>query len=134
MNAEWTSYAPDTKLIVTSFVRGLNAYVALVKDKPPIEYTMLGFQPTPFTDDMPLQRMAALSMTGNATTEIERATLIRVLGNERAEQLFPLETRARSIPRLALTTRASVLRPSARSMRPIAASTIRGSTAPTTGS
>src|SRR5262245_22117800 len=95
MNAEWTSYAPDTKLIVTSFVRGLNAYVALVKDKPPIEYSMLGFKPTPFADDMPLQRMAALSMTGNATTEIERATLIRVLGKERTDQLFPLEpTRA----------------------------------------
>ncbi|HKP30011.1 MAG TPA: penicillin acylase family protein [Gemmatimonadales bacterium] len=91
MNAEWTSYAPDTRLIVTSFVRGLNAYVALVKDTPPIEYTMLGFKPTPFADDMPLQRMAALSMTGNATTEIERATLMRVLGKERTDQLFPLE-------------------------------------------
>ena len=95
MNAEWTSYAPDTKLIVTSFVRGLNAYVELVRNKPPIEYTMLGFRPTPFAEDMPLQRMAAIAMTGNATTEIERATLIRVLGKARAEQLFPLEpTRA----------------------------------------
>ena len=91
MEAEWTSYAPDTKLIVTSFVKGLNAYVAQVRDNPPIEYTMLGFKPEPFEEQMPLQRMAALSMTGNSYTEIERAALVTALGVERAQQLFPLE-------------------------------------------
>lgn len=91
METEWSSYAPDTKLIVTAFVEGLNAYVALSKDNPPIEYTLLAFLPSPFTPDMPLQRMAALAMTGNATAEIERAALVTALGLDRAAQLFPLE-------------------------------------------
>jgi penicillin amidase len=91
MDAEWTSYAPDTKLIVSAFVEGLNAYVAQVKDNPPIEYSLLGFRPSPFASDTPLQRMAALSMTGNSYSEIERAALVAALGVERAQQLFPLE-------------------------------------------
>ena len=48
MEAEWTSYAPDTKLIATAFVEGLNAYVAQVKDQPPIEYDLIGFRPSTF--------------------------------------------------------------------------------------
>lgn len=91
MEAEWTSYAPDTKLIVTSFVAGLNAYVRLVRDRPPVEYSILGFRPEPFADEVPLQRMAALAMTGNATSEIDRAILLNVLGRERTDALFPLE-------------------------------------------
>src|SRR4030095_10303230 len=43
MNAEWTSYAPDTKAILSAFVAGLNAYVAIARPKPPIEYSILGF-------------------------------------------------------------------------------------------
>ncbi|HET9513805.1 MAG TPA: penicillin acylase family protein, partial [Gemmatimonadales bacterium] len=91
MEAEWASYAPDTRLIVTSFVAGLNAWVRLVRERPPVEYSLLGFLPEPFADDVPLQRLAALSMTGNATTELERALLVQVLGKQRAEELFPLE-------------------------------------------
>jgi penicillin amidase len=91
MAAEWTSYAPDTKLIVTSFVAGLNAWVRIARTRPPIEYALLGFLPEPFADDMPLQRMAALAMTGNVTTEIERAVALTLLGREKTQALFPLE-------------------------------------------
>jgi penicillin G amidase len=91
MEAEWTSYAPDTRAIVTAFVAGLNAYVGIARQKPPVEYAILGFLPEPFANDVPLQRMAALSMTGNATSEIERAVEVVVLGRDRTEQLFPLE-------------------------------------------
>lgn len=91
MDAEWTSYAPDTKPIVQAFVRGLNAYVAQVRARPPIEYSLLGFRPEPFADEVPLQRMAALSMTGNATTEVERAVVVTLMGKEAADRLFPLD-------------------------------------------
>jgi penicillin amidase len=91
MEAEWTSYAPDTRLIVTSFVAGLNAWVRIARTRPPVEYALLGFLPEPFADDVPLQRMAALAMTGNATSEIDRAVLLHLLGRERTERLFPLE-------------------------------------------
>jgi penicillin amidase len=91
MDAEWTSYAPDAKAIVQAFVRGLNAWVAHVRANPPVEYGLLGFRPEPFGDDVPLQRMAALSMTGNATTEVERAVAVTLLGRAEADRLFPLD-------------------------------------------
>ncbi|HEX9893919.1 MAG TPA: penicillin acylase family protein [Gemmatimonadales bacterium] len=91
MEAEWASYAPDTRLIVTAFVAGLNAWVRVARERPPIEYSLLGFLPEPFADDVPLQRMAALAMTGNATSEIERAAAVTILGRARAERLFPLD-------------------------------------------
>ncbi|HEX9166552.1 MAG TPA: penicillin acylase family protein, partial [Gemmatimonadales bacterium] len=91
MTAEWTSYAPDTRAIVQAFVRGLNAYVAQVRARPPIEYSLLGYRPEPFADEVPLQRMAALSMTGNATTEVERALVVTLMGKTAADRLFPLD-------------------------------------------
>jgi len=89
MAAEWASYAPDTKEIVTAFVAGLNAWVRAVQGRPPIEYQVLGFRPEPFADDVPLQRMAALSMTGNATLEVARAQLVARMGAEKAAELWP---------------------------------------------
>jgi penicillin G amidase len=89
MNAEWTSYAPDTKSIATAFVDGVNAYIAVVRDRPPVEYAILHIAPEPWTPDVPLQRMAALSMTGNADAEIFRAQLVAAVGPERAGALLP---------------------------------------------
>ena len=38
-SAEWASYAPDAREIVGAFVAGVNAYIAQVKDHPPIEFS-----------------------------------------------------------------------------------------------
>src|SRR4051794_7396056 len=64
MNAEWASYAPDTRALVTAFVSGVNAYVAEVRANPaklPIEFSILGFLPEPWTPEVPLTRVSALS-------------------------------------------------------------------------
>ncbi|HEY8175931.1 MAG TPA: penicillin acylase family protein [Gemmatimonadaceae bacterium] len=89
MDAEWTSYAPDTRDIATSFVAGINAYIALVRDRPPVEFTLLGYLPEPWTPQVPLQRMAALAMTGNAEYEVLRAQLVNAIGAQRAAALWP---------------------------------------------
>ena len=89
MNAEWTSYAADTREIATSFVAGVNAYVAQVRERPPIEFTLLGFAPEPWSPEVPLQRMAALAMTGNAEYEVTRAQLVDAIGAQRAGALWP---------------------------------------------
>ncbi|MGE0552930.1 MAG: penicillin acylase family protein [Gemmatimonadales bacterium] len=91
MSAEWTSYAPDTRAIVRAFVAGVNAYVAEVKGRPPIEFTMLGFEPALWADEVPLQRMAALSMTGNALREITRAAQVAALGADRVRRYYPID-------------------------------------------
>jgi len=96
MAAEWSSYAPDTRPIVSAFVQGINAYIASVRDHPPIEFSLLGFLPEPWDERVPLQRMGALAMTGNALEEVERAALLTTLGRSRLEALMPTDP-ARSL-------------------------------------
>ena len=66
MRLEWASYAPDAREIVRAFVDGVNAYIAAVRAHSPIEFTLLGIGPEPWGYELPLQRMAAIAMTGNA--------------------------------------------------------------------
>ncbi|HEV8198013.1 MAG TPA: penicillin acylase family protein [Gemmatimonadales bacterium] len=89
MAAEWSSYADDAHEIIRAFVAGVNARIAEVRDHPPIEFTMLGFLPEPWDETVPLQRMGALSMTSNALEEVQRASLLKVLGKKRLEALLP---------------------------------------------
>jgi penicillin amidase len=94
-DAEWAAYGPGAKAIVTAFVGGVNAYIAQVKDRPPIEFTMMGFAPEPWTTDVPLARVTTLSGVSNATNEILRARLISLLGKKATEDILPTEpTRA----------------------------------------
>lgn len=89
MTAEWKSYGEDAREIIQAFVAGVNARIAEVKDRPPIEFTLLGFVPEPWDETVPLQRMGALSMTGNALDEVSRARLLKTLGKARLEALVP---------------------------------------------
>jgi len=89
MNAEWASYAPDAREIVEAFVQGVNASIETVKGRPPIEFTMVGISPQPWTADVPLQRMAALAMTGNALSEMARAKLLKLIGAPALESIWP---------------------------------------------
>ena len=95
VDADWASYGPDTKAIVSAFVGGVNAYIAQVKDRPPIEFTLMGYAPEPWTIDVPLARVTTLSGVSNATTEILRARLISLVGKKATEAILPTEpTRA----------------------------------------
>ena len=89
--AEWRSYSPDAKQIVESFVRGINAYIASVKGRPPIEFQWLGIEPQPWTPETCVSRLAGFPMAGNASSEIIRAELIQRLGAERAAKLMPTD-------------------------------------------
>ena len=104
-DADWAAYGPDTKAIVSAFVGGVNAYIAQVKDRPPIEFTLMGYAPEPWTIDVPLARVTTLSGVSNATSEILRARLIAVVGKKATEAILPTEpTRALDpVPGLDLT-------------------------------
>ncbi|MES1244126.1 MAG: penicillin acylase family protein [Acidobacteriota bacterium] len=91
MEAEYASYAPDAKAIVSAFVRGVNAYIETVRDRPPVEFELAGFRPEPWTPEVCLSRLASLGVTGYATYEVARALLIREMGLEAAAELFPPE-------------------------------------------
>jgi len=89
--AEWKSYAPDTKQIVESFVRGINAYIATLGDNLPVEFKLTGTRPEEWTPEVVASRMAAYPMTGNASREMLRAQVVHKLGAERTALLFPTD-------------------------------------------
>jgi penicillin amidase len=86
MEAEWTSYAPDAKRIIESFVKGVNAYIETNRQRLPIEFQLTGIQPELWTPEVCLTRMAGYIMTRNASSEILRAQVARLLGAEKATQ------------------------------------------------
>jgi penicillin G amidase len=93
MKAEWASYAPDAKQIITAFVRGVNAWIEQTKDNLPIEFQLAGYKPEPWTPEVCLTRMAGYVMTRNASTEITRAQLAREFGAAFVDEWMPAEPR-----------------------------------------
>ncbi|HEX4931872.1 MAG TPA: penicillin acylase family protein, partial [Gemmatimonadaceae bacterium] len=91
MAKEWAAYAPDTRAIVTAFVRGVNAYIAMAGDSLPPEFGILGFRPQPWTPEVPLARATGLSGVSNASSEVLRAELVARLGAARVDELLPAD-------------------------------------------
>jgi penicillin amidase len=91
MNAEWTSYAPDTKQIVEQFVKGINAWVTIARSNPPIEFKYAGYEPELWKPEDVLSRAEGFTMGGNALGEVFRARLTALVGAQKALQLLPPE-------------------------------------------
>ena len=92
MDAEWRSYAPDARALVTAFVSGVNAYIDEVRANPsklPLEFSILGFLPERWTPEVPLARVTSLSGVANGTSELLRARLVALVGAKRAAELLP---------------------------------------------
>jgi penicillin amidase len=91
LEAEYASYAPDTKRILEAFVRGVNAAIEASRDRLPIEFQLAGVRPEPWTPEVCLNRMAAFGMTINSGEEVLRAKLGTDLGWKLADALIPAE-------------------------------------------
>ncbi len=91
MNAEWTSYSPDTKQIATRFTQGINACIEQFGDSMPIEFQILGARPKKWQPEDVLGRMPGIYMSQNFRNEIQRAQLIAAVGIEKARRLAPVD-------------------------------------------
>jgi len=95
MDAEYKSYAPDTKEILEAFTSGINAYIAEIQEPGgiglPLEFQLAGFKPDPWKPEDCLNRLAAYSVTGNGVSELHSAQLVAVLGPEKAAALLELD-------------------------------------------
>ncbi|MGB7022615.1 MAG: penicillin acylase family protein [Candidatus Acidiferrales bacterium] len=91
MDAEYRSYAPDTREVLSAFTAGINAYIERRLDPKgpglPIEFQLAGFRPELWRPNDCLTRMATLSVTGNATEELALAHLVALLGPKKAASL-----------------------------------------------
>lgn len=91
MQAEWTSYAPDTQRIATAFTRGINACIDQMGDKLPVEFQVLGAKPGKWQPEDVLLRMSGIYMCRNFQTEVLRAELIAAVGVEKARRIAPTD-------------------------------------------
>ncbi|MGC1617619.1 MAG: penicillin acylase family protein [Candidatus Acidiferrum sp.] len=95
MDAEYKSYAPDTKEILEAFTSGINAYIDEIQKQRgsglPIEFQLAGFRPEHWKPADCLNRLAAYSMTGNGASELHNAQLVALLGPEKAAKLLELD-------------------------------------------
>ncbi len=92
LEAEWASYGPDARAIATAFVRGINAWVAVARERPSQEFTLAGWRPDFWRPEDLLNRTDAFTSSDEALSEVFRARLVASLGATRAAALLPPET------------------------------------------
>ena len=95
MKAEYESYAPDAKAIITAFVRGVNAYIEANQEHLPIEFQITGIKPELWTPEVCLTRMAGYVMTRNIATEVLRAQLVKAVGKDLVQELIETDPPAK---------------------------------------
>jgi len=82
---------PSIRSYLEAYASGVNAFIASHKDRLPLEFLILGFQPEPWTptDSLTWGKVMALSLSGNMGTEVLRYQLSARLGPERLTELEP---------------------------------------------
>jgi penicillin amidase len=91
MTEEMTHYHPDGVEIITSFVRGVNAYIEGVLEKPeslPLEFRLLGIKPGRWTPEVVVSRHNGLFR--NAGTEVSMAQTAALMEMEEINALLYL--------------------------------------------
>src|SRR3954470_7545678 len=86
---EWASYGPEAKTIAESFVRGINAWVALARQRPPEAFVLAGWLPETWVAADLLNRTDAFTGSGDALDEIFRARLTAAAGAAGARARLP---------------------------------------------
>ena len=77
IDAEWAAYGADTRSIATAFVRGINAWVALARERPPEAFVLAGWIPDTWTPSDLLNRTDAFVASDDAIDEIAPRRLQR---------------------------------------------------------
>jgi penicillin amidase len=88
LKAELNWYHPRGEAIITAYVTGVNAYIAEALKNPaalPVEFSLLGIQPAPWTPAVIISRHNAL--LANIGQELNMAQAVRVLGADKVKDL-----------------------------------------------
>ncbi len=89
LDLEMNHYHPDGKEIITSFVKGINAYIDLTRKNPgllPIEFKLLGIKPEYWTPEIVVSRHNGLFF--GARFEINMAQAVHAIGAKKTESLL----------------------------------------------
>jgi len=88
---DWDNCNPDTRQMLEAYADGINAFIESHRDRLPIEFTLLGFEPAPWTpiDTLAWGKVMSWQLGGNWDTELLRAKIVARLGEEKAQELMP---------------------------------------------
>ncbi len=75
--------------VLIAYARGVNTFIENNAHRLPVEFTLLGFKPTPWhpADTIQWSKMMGWNLGGNWETELIRARIVSKVGPERAAQL-----------------------------------------------
>ncbi|HEM61117.1 MAG TPA: penicillin acylase family protein [Chloroflexi bacterium] len=81
----------ETLAALEAYSAGVNAFIDSHRGSLPLEFTILGFEPEPWTpaDSISWAKVMAWDLGGNWEAELLRAQLIDTVGEEKAAQLAP---------------------------------------------
>ncbi len=88
INKEMNHYHERGDLIITSFVKGVNAYIDLTEKQPellPLEFKLLNTKPQKWTPEIVISRHQGL--LGNIGQELKVGRLVATVGAEKAKEL-----------------------------------------------
>ncbi|HEX5718378.1 MAG TPA: penicillin acylase family protein, partial [Thermoanaerobaculia bacterium] len=83
---DWQALSPATRALLTAYADGVNAYISAHRGRLPVELTILGIEPRPWTpvDSLAWGKLMALNLSLNHSFEIVRAHLIAKVGEPAA--------------------------------------------------
>ncbi len=79
LEAEWASYGTEVRETGAAFVRGINAWVARARERPPEEFVLAGWKPELWSPIDLLNRTDAFVASGDALDEVARSHLSPVI-------------------------------------------------------
>jgi penicillin amidase len=88
LQQELNYYHPEGEEIITSFVRGVNAYIAETERDPallPLEFRLLGITPRPWTPEVVISRHQGL--LGNIGSELDYGRAVAAIGADQVIEL-----------------------------------------------
>ena len=88
MKEEMNYYHERGELIITSYVKGVNAYIELTEKNPsllPLEFKLLGIQPQKWTPEVVISRHQGL--LGNIGAELNVGRQVALMGVEKTKEL-----------------------------------------------
>ncbi|HLF26568.1 MAG TPA: penicillin acylase family protein [Anaerolineae bacterium] len=88
----WVEADQESRAILEAYAEGINAYLQSHADRLPVEFTLIGDTPQPWTpaDSLAVGNILAFAMALNLNVELLQAQVTAGLGEEAGYQLFPL--------------------------------------------
>lgn len=88
---EWAEMDPEAQELLQAYADGINAFIDTNRNRLPIEFTVLGYEPEPWTpvDTISYGNLLSLYLAGNYRLEFLRARLIAEIGEQKTKDLLP---------------------------------------------